>query len=94
MDSLLPRRATFDNKMHFLNILVAAVAAGSAVAAPAESGSKQKRKSKFMWTGVNQSGGEFGQTTIPGTLGKQYTWPVTSSIDVCHGQAHPKQEQL
>ncbi|EPS38650.1 hypothetical protein H072_7611 [Dactylellina haptotyla CBS 200.50] len=36
---------------------------------------------KFTYVGVNESGAEFGENTIPGTLGKDYTWPSPSSID-------------
>ncbi len=71
--------------MKFVNILLGAVAAGSAVAAPAcdaVSAPKEKRASKFKYVGVNQSGAEFGKDTLPGQLGKHYTWPVKSSIDV------------
>ncbi|KAF5367509.1 hypothetical protein D9758_003765 [Tetrapyrgos nigripes] len=38
-------------------------------------------RTKFKFFGVNQSGAEFGNTVIPGTLGKDYTWPAPSSID-------------
>jgi hypothetical protein len=41
---------------------------------------KQKRVKNFQWFGVNESGAEFGSTTIPGTLGKDYTWPVTYDL--------------
>ncbi|KAJ3545968.1 hypothetical protein NMY22_g2236 [Coprinellus aureogranulatus] len=36
---------------------------------------------KFKYFGVNQSGAEFGENVIPGTLGKDYTWPSPSSVD-------------
>ncbi|KAF3935034.1 Endoglucanase [Dactylellina cionopaga] len=36
---------------------------------------------KFQYVGVNESGAEFGENVIPGTLGKDYTWPSPSSID-------------
>ena len=36
----------------------------------------------FEFFGVNESGAEFGNTVIPGTLGTDYTWPETTSIDV------------
>lgn len=70
--------------MRFLNIVLGAVAVTSAVAAPTTSSDASivKRKSKFLFTGVNESGAEFGQGNIPGTLGKDYTWPVHSTIDV------------
>jgi len=35
---------------------------------------------------VNQSGAEFGNTVIPGTLGTDYTWPAPSSINYFVGQ--------
>ena len=37
--------------------------------------------SKFSLFGVSESGAEFGNTAIPGVLGKDYTWPSPSSID-------------
>ncbi|PAV16406.1 endoglucanase [Pyrrhoderma noxium] len=36
---------------------------------------------KFDYFGVNESGAEFGNNKIPGTLGTDYTWPSPSSID-------------
>jgi endoglucanase len=60
--------------MRFGSLLVAASTAVLAVAAP--STEKKKRVSKFRWFGVNESGAEFGDTAIPGQLGKNYTWPV------------------
>lgn len=70
--------------MRFLDVLLGAVAVTSAVAAPTTSSDAPvtKRKSKFLFTGVNESGAEFGQGNLPGTLGKDYTWPVHSTIDV------------
>ncbi|KAJ3476134.1 hypothetical protein NLI96_g11376 [Meripilus lineatus] len=38
-------------------------------------------RTKFKFFGVNESGAEFGQGTVPGTLGKDYTWPSPSSVD-------------
>lgn len=60
--------------MRFGSILVAASTTALAVAAP--SAEKSKRTSKFQWFGVNESGAEFGNTILPGQLGKDYTWPV------------------
>ncbi|KAF5391573.1 hypothetical protein D9757_002387 [Collybiopsis confluens] len=37
-------------------------------------------RTKFKYFGVNQSGAEFGNNVIPGTLGKDYTWPDPNSI--------------
>jgi endoglucanase len=44
-------------------------------------GPVQKRRN-FWYFGVNESGAEFGNGNIPGTLGTDYTWPVDSTIDV------------
>jgi hypothetical protein len=72
--------------MRFLNVVLGAVAVTSAVAAPTTTTTRnagvEKRKSKFLFTGVNESGAEFGQGNLPGTLGTDYTWPVHSTIDV------------
>lgn len=73
--------------MRFLEFLLGAAAVTSVLAAPAAHDAptptiKQKRKSKFQFTGVNESGGEFGNSNIPGQLNKDYTWPAKSSIDV------------
>ena len=43
-------------------------------------------RTKFAYFGVNESGAEFGNTVIPGQLGKDYTWPSPSSIDYFVGQ--------
>ena len=37
---------------------------------------------KLKWFGINQSCGEFGQNIYPGTWGKDFTFPSTSSIQV------------
>ncbi|PYI13177.1 endoglucanase II [Aspergillus violaceofuscus CBS 115571] len=63
--------------MKLLNLLVAAAAAGSAVAAPTHE--HKKRASVFEWIGSNESGAEFG-TAIPGTWGIDYIFPDTSAI--------------
>jgi endoglucanase len=73
--------------MKFFNVLLGAAAASSALAAPVCDAptptiKTDKRASKFRFVGVNQSGAEFGKDTLPGTLGKHYTWPSKSSIDV------------
>lgn len=36
--------------------------------------------SGLQWLGVTESGAEFGTTALPGVLGTDYTWPLTSSI--------------
>ena len=66
--------------MRFGSLLVAASTAVLVVAAP--SMEKKKRVSKFRWFGVNESGAEFGNTAIPGELGKDYTWPVEQVHDI------------
>lgn len=74
--------------MRFLEFLLgaAAVTSSSVLAAPTHDAptptTKNKRQSKFLFAGVNESGGEFGNTAIPGQLNKDYTWPVHSTIDV------------
>ncbi|KAL2145908.1 hypothetical protein VTI28DRAFT_5990 [Corynascus sepedonium] len=68
--------------MKFLDIVLGAAAAGSAMAAPTcDASTKSKRAGKFKFVGINQSCAEFGQDTLPGQLDKHYTWPATSSID-------------
>jgi hypothetical protein len=72
--------------MRFLDIILGAAAVGSALAAPTGDATtpatKNKRASKFPYVGVNESGAEFGNKNLPGQLGKDYTWPVHSTIDV------------
>jgi endoglucanase len=53
----------------------------SAVAGSLAAAVEKRANSGFKFYGVSESGAEFGQTKLPGTLGKDYTWPVTSSID-------------
>jgi endoglucanase len=43
-------------------------------------------RTKFQYFGVNESGAEFGEGNLPGTLGKDYIWPTTSSIDAFMNQ--------
>lgn len=49
--------------------------------APAAS-SSAATKGKLKWFGINQSCAEFGQGSYPGTWGKHFTFPSTSSIQV------------
>lgn len=77
--------------MRIIDFLLGAAAVVSVAAAPVNSTTSnttspcvlQRRKSKFTFTGINESGAEFGNTALPGQLGKDYTWPVHSTIDVC-----------
>jgi len=48
--------------------------------------STNKKRSNFWFAGVNESGAEFGSGNIPGTLGTDYTWPLTSSVDTLRGK--------
>ena len=68
--------------MRFLNVLLGAATAATVLAAPAGQSAVQKRKSKFQFTGVSESGGEFGEAHVPGQLDKDYVWPAHASIDV------------
>jgi endoglucanase len=70
--------------MKFIDLLLGVAAIASVLAAPATDATPtvKKRKSKFLWSGVNESGAEFGNTALPGQLGKDYTWPAHSTIDV------------
>ncbi|TGJ80150.1 hypothetical protein E0Z10_g8615 [Xylaria hypoxylon] len=67
--------------MKFVEILVAAATIASAVAAPTK-----KRASKFEFVGANESGAEFGNTALPGRLGKDYTWPEQNAISTMIGK--------
>jgi endoglucanase len=64
--------------MRFTDFLLASAGASLALAAPHTT----RAKGKFLFTGSNESGGEFGEGNLPGTLNKDYIWPTTSSIDV------------
>lgn len=63
--------------MKFVEIFATAAAITGVVAAPAT-----KRAGKFQFVGVNESGAEFGNTALPGQLGKDYTWPDQNAINV------------
>ncbi|KAI1271526.1 glycoside hydrolase family 5 protein [Xylaria sp. FL0933] len=68
--------------MKFVEVLVTAATIASAVAAPAA----KKRASKFQFVGVNESGAEFGNTALPGRLGKDYTWPDQNAVNTMIGK--------
>ncbi|KAF4848451.1 Endoglucanase gh5-1 [Colletotrichum siamense] len=60
-----------------------------ASSAPAASASATPGKTgKFKWFGSNQSGAEFGQGTLPGTAGKDYTFPDTTKVDTLISQGY------
>lgn len=37
---------------------------------------------KFLWVGVNEAGAEFGEKNLPGTWGKDFTFPEPAAVDV------------
>ncbi|KAH7134518.1 glycoside hydrolase superfamily [Dactylonectria estremocensis] len=55
--------------------------ASSSTSSAASSESTGGSSSGFLFTGINESGAEFG-TAIPGTEGTDYTFPNTSAIDI------------
>ena len=68
-------------------MLLGAATAATVLAAPAGQSATtksavQKRNSKFQFTGVSESGAEFGEGNVPGKLNKDYIWPAHASIDV------------
>ncbi|KAJ0336709.1 hypothetical protein COL922a_007647 [Colletotrichum nupharicola] len=67
--------------MKFSNLALGAASVASVLAAPVDGSAKTKRAGKFTFTGVNESGGEFGQANLPGQLGKDYTWPNKTAMD-------------
>lgn len=45
--------------------------------------------------GVNESGPEFGNKNLPGTLNKDYVWPTLSTVDVrCLGSTNVPEGNL
>ncbi|KAK8216077.1 endo-beta-1,4-glucanase [Phyllosticta capitalensis] len=61
-----------------LTSFLAVSTASLAIAAPAP---KQERAaSPFQFFGINESGPEFGETNLPGTLGTDYVWPNVSTF--------------
>ncbi|KAJ7019920.1 endoglucanase [Mycena alexandri] len=57
----------------------------TSTAPPSSSGTCANR-TKFKFFGVNQSGAEFGTGAVPGTWGKDFTFPAPSSIDFFVGK--------
>ncbi|KAJ5215917.1 uncharacterized protein N7498_002324 [Penicillium cinerascens] len=76
--------------MKFTNVVLATSAASMTCAYPKgrevipakRSAAAELSATGFTWVGVNESGAEFDPSNIPGTLGKDYTWPDTSKIQV------------
>ncbi|RBR19833.1 uncharacterized protein FIESC28_05439 [Fusarium coffeatum] len=64
--------------MRFTDLLLASAGATLALAAPS---TEKRAAGKFLFTGANEAGGEFGEKNLPGKLDKDYTWPSTKSID-------------
>ncbi|KAI1381573.1 glycoside hydrolase family 5 protein [Hypoxylon crocopeplum] len=65
--------------MRFVHLLAGAAAVSGAVAVPTKTKTK-KQDSPFLFTGVSESGAEFGNLALPGQLGKDYTWPDHTAI--------------
>jgi hypothetical protein len=61
---------------------VLGIPAPAAEPEPKTSISVVEKRKNFWFAGVNESGAEFGSGNIPGTKGTDYTWPLTSSVDV------------
>ncbi|KAL5365174.1 glycoside hydrolase superfamily [Aspergillus floccosus] len=64
--------------MRIGSLMMAVSAAGLVHAYPRRE--IKKRETGFTWFGVSESGAEFGESNIPGTLGTDYTWPDTAKI--------------
>ncbi|EFQ31119.1 cellulase [Colletotrichum graminicola] len=71
--------------MKFSSISLGIASVVSVLAAPMD-GAKEKRAGKLEFVGANESGGEFGQKNLPGQLGKDYTWPNKTAIDILRSQ--------
>ncbi|KAL0260313.1 hypothetical protein SLS55_003999 [Diplodia seriata] len=67
--------------MRVSNILAVAGSASLALAAPVKENKRAASNGTFTFLGVNESGPEFGETNLPGTLGTDYVWPTLSTID-------------
>lgn len=77
----IPICSCASSNMYFGNLLLVASTAVLAVAAPSV---KTKRAKNFQFFGVNESGAEFGNANLPGTLNKDYIWPPTyASVLAC-----------
>lgn len=83
--------------MLFSSLFLAAVTIAEALAAPApnaEPASEERgvgitKRKNFWFAGVNESGAEFGNGNLPGTKGTDYTWPLTSTVDVRYSDYEP-----
>ncbi|KAL7276380.1 hypothetical protein RUND412_000617 [Rhizina undulata] len=64
-----------------LALAAAATTAAAATSTSAYSSNCTGTLTKFTYYGVNEAGAEFGNSNIPGTLGTDYIWPTTDSID-------------
>ncbi|KAF4342485.1 cellulase precursor [Fusarium beomiforme] len=43
---------------------------------------------KFLWVGTNEAGAEFGETNLPGTWGKHFTFPDPAAVDTLISQGY------
>lgn len=71
--------------MHLYAFLLGAAAIARVLAVPAPNAEPKapiSKRKNFWFAGVNESGAEFGSGNLPGKLGTDYTWPLTSSVDV------------
>ncbi|KAK8166459.1 endo-beta-1,4-glucanase [Phyllosticta citrichinensis] len=57
---------------------LAATAASLGLAVPAAK--EERAASQFKFFGINESGPEFGETNLPGTLGTDYVWPNLTTV--------------
>ncbi|KAF2721749.1 glycoside hydrolase family 5 protein [Polychaeton citri CBS 116435] len=68
--------------MHFsIRTTFLAALSGLAIAAPTTKPSHMKRAPSFQFIGINESGPEFGEGSLPGMIHKEYTWPDLSTIE-------------
>ncbi|KAF9639404.1 putative glycoside hydrolase family 5 protein [Lasiodiplodia theobromae] len=63
-----------------VSTLLVAGSASLALAVPVQN-KQEKRASTFTFFGINESGPEFGEGNLPGTLNTDYVWPTLSTID-------------
>lgn len=79
--------------MHFHSLLLGAMTLSGVFATPVANSdpppnerdvSINRKRSNFWFAGVNESGAEFGSGNLPGTKGTDYTWPLTSTVDVSY----------
>jgi endoglucanase len=89
--------------MQFPSILLGFAIVSTILASPAPNGdpapnersvNTSKKRSNFWFAGVNESGAEFGSGTLPGVLGTNYIWPLTSSVDASFSSVEGEKRRL